>query len=134
MSVHDNEFRVTPANIGRKNECCARQAIIANWGTVPDWSPYRGEVIEEAITLHQNNHFNPNHYVGPRKFMLHDTSQTVAWSAWRAAPYAQDAGSTLELRRSAASGFWRPHRRTGAPGDRAPPWATKGAKPGPQPR
>jgi hypothetical protein len=95
VSVHDNEFHVNPANIGCNNSFCARQAILSNWGTYPDWSPYEGKVIEDAITSSQNNHFGNNHYVGPWRFMAHDTGIEMAFSAWQAAPYEQDTGSTI---------------------------------------
>jgi hypothetical protein len=95
VSVHDNEFHVTPANIACTNDLCARQAIISNSGTSPAWSPYLGTVIEDAITFDQNNHWSGNRYFGPWRFMTHDRSNVIAFAAWQAAPYSQDSGSTF---------------------------------------
>ncbi|HEY5956539.1 MAG TPA: right-handed parallel beta-helix repeat-containing protein, partial [Polyangiaceae bacterium] len=94
VSVHDNEFRVAPAEIGCKNSYCARQAIISNASTA-DGVPYRGASVEDAITFSRNNHFSNNRYVGPWRFMAHDTSVELDFAEWRMSPYDQDAGSTL---------------------------------------
>jgi hypothetical protein len=52
-------------------------------------------VIQDAITFSQGNHWSNNRYVGPWRFMAHDTGTEMAFAAWQAAPYGQDAGSTL---------------------------------------
>jgi hypothetical protein len=96
VSVRDNDFRVAPDAIGCTGELCARQALISNAGTSPSWSPYLGTVIQDAITFEQNNHFSNNRYFGPWRFMAHDTSVTLDFAAWQAAPYHQDQSSTLE--------------------------------------
>jgi hypothetical protein len=95
VSVHDNEFYVAPANIACTSDLCARQALIANWGTSPSSSPYMGKVVEDAVTFDQNNHFSDNRYFGPWRFMAHDTSVDLDFAAWQVAPYGQDSGSTL---------------------------------------
>jgi hypothetical protein len=95
VSIHHNEFRVTPSAIGCINNWCARQAVVANFGTFPSWSPYQGEVIRNAITFNQSNRWTSNTYVGPWQFMARDTDTTLSWNAWRAAPYNQDVGSTI---------------------------------------
>lgn len=46
--------------------------------------------------LGQNNRFSDNSYFGPWRFMAHDTSNTMDYAEWQAAPYAQDEGSSLE--------------------------------------
>jgi hypothetical protein len=94
VSVKDNEFHLDPANIGCSNSYCARQAMISNTGSVSG-SPYTGTVVEDAVTLHQNNHFANNRYFGPWRFMAHDTGVELDFSAWQAASYGQDVGSTL---------------------------------------
>ena len=43
---------------------CGFNGIFSNWGTYPSWSPYKGAVIENAITFHQNNVFADNTYTG----------------------------------------------------------------------
>ncbi|MEW1866660.1 right-handed parallel beta-helix repeat-containing protein [Streptomyces caelestis] len=74
---------------------CDRMAVLANYGTYPDWSPYQGERVAEAITLEQHNRWRDNVYVGPWTFVVHDPSRTLDFGQWQGAPYRQDAGSTL---------------------------------------
>ena len=74
---------------------CGRRAIFSNYGTVPSWSPYKGDTIIKAITYNQGNVFSNNTYVGSWNFMPQDTSYFVSPSLWKAAPYNQDAGSTF---------------------------------------
>jgi hypothetical protein len=73
---------------------CGRNAIFSNYGTYPSWSPYKGDVITKAIAFNQGNVFGNNTYVGPWAFMPVDTGHQLSPSAWKAAPYNQDAGST----------------------------------------
>jgi hypothetical protein len=51
-------------------------------------------VITKAITFNQGNVFSNNTYVGTWSFMPVDTGHYLSPSAWKAAPYNQDAGST----------------------------------------
>ena len=60
VEVYQNEFHLTPANIGCTNDFCARQALLSNRGTSPSWSPYLGTSISNAITFSQNNRFRNN--------------------------------------------------------------------------
>jgi hypothetical protein len=95
--VTNNEFRITPANVNNCNTSyCGHMAIISNYGTYPSWSPYMGTVIQTAITFNQNNKWLNNKYYGPWQFMTQETGSLKSWSAWRAAPYSQDAGSTIQ--------------------------------------
>ena len=97
VSVHDNEFHFDPAKIKdcAGSQSCGQQGIFSNYGTYPDWSPYKGTVIEDAITFHQNNAFANNAYFGPWGFTAYDQSQKMGFETWQAAPYNQDAGSTM---------------------------------------
>ncbi len=70
-------------------------ALLSTFGTFPAWSPYKGEVIEDAITFKQDNHWQDNTYRGPWRFVVHDSGRVVPAAQWQAAPYAQDAGSTF---------------------------------------
>jgi hypothetical protein len=70
-------------------------ALLSNYGTYPDWSPYRGEAVQEAITFEQDNRWHDNTYIGPWTFVAFDTSRMLDPSQWRAAPYEQDEGSTF---------------------------------------
>ena len=95
VAVHHNEFRITPSAIGC-NTWCARQSVVSNYGTYPSWSPYKGDVIRTAITFNQNNKWYANTYVGPWIFLAFGTdSPPLSWNQWRAAPYGQDASSTI---------------------------------------
>jgi parallel beta helix pectate lyase-like protein len=96
VDAHDNEFHVTPANIGCTNDFCTRQAILSNWGTLPSWSPYMGPSISNAVTFSQNNRFRSNRYFGPWRFVARDTSVDIDFASWQAAPYGQDPGSTMQ--------------------------------------
>ncbi|WP_394824571.1 right-handed parallel beta-helix repeat-containing protein [Pendulispora albinea] len=96
VAVHDNSFRLTPANVPgcAASELCAVQGLFSNWGTYPDWSPYKADMIMNDITFKQNNVFARNEYVGPWKFMPYDQSGTIDFATWQKAPYNQDKGST----------------------------------------
>lgn len=98
VSVHDNLFHLDPTNLSgcTPSAACGLQGMFSNWGTYPDWSPYQDDVIEDAISLHQNNQFSHNTYVGPWQFMVHDQGNVLSPQDWQAAPYAQDADSTFQ--------------------------------------
>jgi hypothetical protein len=97
VSVHGNEFHFDPAKIEgcAGSPSCGQQGVFSNYGTYPKWSPYKGETVEDAITFHQNNLFTDNSYFGPWGFTAYDQSRKLSFGEWQAAPYGQDAGSTL---------------------------------------
>jgi len=95
VAVHDNSFAFDPTAVGCTNGLCGRMAILSNFGSQPSWSPYQGQVIEDAVTLHQNNVWSNNAYTGTWGFMAHDTGVALSAAGWTAAPYYQDAGSTF---------------------------------------
>ena len=70
-------------------------AVLSNVGTFPDWSPYRDQVVQEAITWRQDNRWHDNTYTGPWTFMAHDTGVLLRPTQWQADPYNQDRGSTF---------------------------------------
>ncbi|KFU75472.1 hypothetical protein BB31_41185 [Amycolatopsis lurida NRRL 2430] len=92
VNVHDNVFRSAPDCTG----LCGRMAVLANYGTYPSWSPYRGNVVSEAVTFHQDNEWFSNTYVGHWSFVAHDASRSLDVTAWQAAPYRQDPCSTFD--------------------------------------
>ena len=94
VQVHHNVFKINPANIGCSSHLCASQAILSNYGTWPAFSPYKGPVIQDAITFNQNNRFYSNTYVGPWRFVAYETSRVLDFNTWRSGPYHQDPGST----------------------------------------
>jgi len=69
--------------------------------TTPVWTPYQGTAIEDAVTFGQGNSWHNNTYSGPWQFMALDTRKTISFDVRRAAPYSQDAGSTLTQTASA---------------------------------
>jgi hypothetical protein len=69
--------------------------VLSNYGTYPDWSPYKGERVAEAIIRRQHNRWHDNVYLGPWTFVVHDPSQVLGVRKWQGAPYRQDAGSTF---------------------------------------
>lgn len=92
VRVHHNTFSRTGSATG----CFAnRMAILSNYGTYPSWSPYRGEVVQQAITLRQDVRWRDNSYTGPWAFVLASTGATYTAAQWRAGPYLQDQGSTF---------------------------------------
>jgi hypothetical protein len=94
VDIHDNQFNVDAAAMGC-DSMCSRMAVLANYGSYPDWSPYRGEGIRDAITLDQDNHWRDNHYVGPWTFTVRDPETTVPTGQWQSTPYLQDQNSTF---------------------------------------
>lgn len=97
IRVDGNEFRHNPANLGNCSSAyCGRMALVASWGTAyPSWSPYLGTSIQDAVTFTRNNRFTNNRYYGPWRFTPYDAGRNVSFATWQAAPYNQDAGSTL---------------------------------------
>jgi hypothetical protein len=94
VNIHGNTFSFDPGRLGC-TAFCGRMALLSNFGTFPDWSPYKGYVVADAITFGQDNHWHGNSYAGPWSFVVHDTSRTVDARAWQAQPYGQDACSSF---------------------------------------
>ncbi|MFD7875635.1 right-handed parallel beta-helix repeat-containing protein [Streptomyces sp. NPDC059766] len=94
VDIHDNRFVLDKSVVGCTVKC-DRMAVLANYGTYPEWSPYQGERVAEAITGTQHNRWHDNVYVGPWSFVVHDPSRILDSAQWQAAPYRQDAGSTF---------------------------------------
>jgi len=94
VDIHDNRFTLDKTVIGC-TEKCDRMAVLANYGTYPDWSPYQGDKVAEAITRTQGNRWHDNVYTGPWVFVAHDPSRVLDATQWEAAPYQQDSGSTF---------------------------------------
>jgi nitrous oxidase accessory protein NosD len=97
LRVQHNTFRLDPSRLGapcRPRHGCGFVVLASQWGSYPDWSPYQGAMVEEAITLHQDNVWSANRYVGPWRFQVKELWNMVGWDEWRAAPYGQDRGSS----------------------------------------
>ncbi|MFI6526552.1 right-handed parallel beta-helix repeat-containing protein [Streptomyces uncialis] len=97
VDIHHNRFVLDTSVVGCTAKC-DRMAVLANYGTYPDWSPYQGDQVSEAITLKQHNRWHHNVYVGPWEFVAHDPSRVLDFGQWQSAPYQQDADSTLDPR------------------------------------
>ncbi|GAA1134188.1 right-handed parallel beta-helix repeat-containing protein [Kribbella jejuensis] len=100
VRVHDNVFSLDPDNLGDKcasRSGCGYNGIFSNWGTFPEWSPYKARTVEDSITFHQGNRFFSNTYSGPWKFMVHEQGNAVNWAAWQGAPYGQDQDSVIKV-------------------------------------
>jgi Right handed beta helix region len=95
VHVHDNTFTFTPPAAGCTRGLAGRIALLSNYGTFPDWSPYKADVVKQAITFTQDNRWWNNSYTGPWKFVVFDTGRTLDAAAWQAEPYKQDSGSTF---------------------------------------
>ncbi len=94
VDIHNNRFVLDTSVVGCTVKC-DRMAVLANYGTYPDWSPYQGDRVAEAITGKQHNRWYDNTYVGPWKFVAHDPSRVLDSGQWQGTPYRQDAGSTF---------------------------------------
>jgi parallel beta-helix repeat protein len=88
VSVRENLFEMDKQAVGCSE--CGRNAIIANWGTDPSWSPYQQDVVRQAITFEQNNTFADNTYTGDWSFYAYDESVSLTFAQWSTAPYYQD--------------------------------------------
>jgi hypothetical protein len=95
VEIHDNRFSVDPTRIDCR-EMCARMGLLSNYGTSPDWSPYKAEAVEQAITFHQNNRWYANRYDGPWTFVPEEASKVVEPTRWQGTPYQQDQGSRFD--------------------------------------
>ncbi|EPH44203.1 right-handed parallel beta-helix repeat-containing protein [Streptomyces aurantiacus] len=97
VDIRANRFVLDTSVVGCTVKC-DRMGVLANYGTYPDWSPYQGERVAEAITRKQHNRWRDNVYIGPWKFVAHDPSRVLDFVQWQNTPYQQDTGSTLDPR------------------------------------
>ncbi|QCX73830.1 hypothetical protein C9F11_00635 [Streptomyces sp. YIM 121038] len=95
VDIHDNRFVLDTAVV-KCTEECGRMAVLANYGTYPKWSPYKGKRVADAITHKQRNRWHDNVYRGPWSFVAGDQSRKLETGQWQSAPYQQDAGSTFD--------------------------------------
>jgi hypothetical protein len=94
VDIHQNRFLLDPAVVGCQ-VTCGRMAVLSNYGTYPDWSPYKGDVVQKMITFDQANRWHDNTYGGPWTFISYETSRVLGIGEWQGAPYQQDTGSTF---------------------------------------
>ncbi|GGV42046.1 right-handed parallel beta-helix repeat-containing protein [Streptomyces spectabilis] len=96
VDIHDNRF-VLDTSVVKCGAECGRMAVLANYGTYPKWSPYKGKRVAEAITLKQHNRWHDNFYRGPWSFVVGDPGRKLDPAQWQSAPYRQDADSVFDL-------------------------------------
>ncbi|MGB3440892.1 MAG: right-handed parallel beta-helix repeat-containing protein [Actinophytocola sp.] len=94
VHVRENTFEFDSETPGCLS-LCGRMAVVSHYGTYPEWSPYKGWLVSDAITFEQDNRWYDNSYYGPWTFVAHDTSRSLTIDAWLAAPYNQDTCSTF---------------------------------------
>ncbi|MBO1415291.1 right-handed parallel beta-helix repeat-containing protein [Streptomyces sp. FH025] len=94
VDIHDNRFALD-TSVVRCGAECGRMAVLSNYGTYPDWSPYKGKLVSEAITLKQDNRWHDNVYRGPWSFVADDPGRPLDSAQWQGVPYQQDTGSTF---------------------------------------
>ncbi|MFF2040599.1 right-handed parallel beta-helix repeat-containing protein [Kitasatospora sp. NPDC058170] len=94
VDIHDNRFTLD-TSVVKCAAACGRMAVLANYGTYPDWSPYQGKRVAEAITLKQDNRWHDNAYRGPWNFVVDDPGRRLDSAQWQGMPYQQDTGSTF---------------------------------------
>lgn len=93
VDIHDNTFELDP-NVVHCHDTCGRMALLSNFGTYPNWSPYHGDVVQQAITKRQHNTWHDNTYVGPWSFVSGDTDNVQDPFQWQGEDL-QDTGSTF---------------------------------------
>jgi parallel beta-helix repeat protein len=98
LDIHDNTFKLDPAavNGGCPTKYCGHMGLLSNYGTYPDWSPYKGDVIQKAIVHSSNNSWHDNTYTGPWQFVPTDMGNLISPAQWVGPQYGQDAGSTFD--------------------------------------
>ena len=97
VEVHHNIFNFVPAKVdgGCPTDYCGHSGLLSNWGTYPDWSPYKNDVIQKTIVFKSNNKWHDNTYTGPWQFKVIDMGNKISIQEWTHAPYSQDTSSTF---------------------------------------
>lgn len=84
--VSDNLFNMNDSAVaGCKGvtNSCGENGIFSQSGTSPNWSPYQGLAIANAITASQNNHFKDNTYTGQWEYMYYTLGAVLPFAQWR---------------------------------------------------
>lgn len=98
VKVHDNTFVLDTDHLPPRctyARGCGFSAVMSNYGTYPDWSPYKGTVVQKAITFRQGNSFYDNTYRGDWRFMVLEQGSALTFGEWRGQPYGQDQRSRI---------------------------------------
>lgn len=92
VDIHDNTFTALPASFGCVAGRSNRMAVLSNFGTYPDWSPYKGTVVQRAIVEEQSVVWRDNTYAGRWSFVVGNVGQVLDRAGWTA---RQDEGSSF---------------------------------------
>lgn len=92
VDIHDNTFTAAPASAGCVAGRSNRMAVLANYGTYPEWSPYKGTVVQRAIVDDQDVRWHDNAYAGTWGFMVGNVGQVLDRAGWTE---RQDKGSSF---------------------------------------
>ena len=95
IEVNNNEFHFDDTVVPCAGTYCGAQALIATGADNMPWSPYTVSGIQNDVMFNNNNNFHDNTYVGNWKFAK-GYGETVNLATWKAAPYSQEDGSTIE--------------------------------------
>ncbi|MGO1073317.1 right-handed parallel beta-helix repeat-containing protein [Lysobacter sp. CA199] len=96
IEVTGNEFYFDPAVVPcGSSSFCGAQALYATGENNLSWSPYTVQQVQSDVMFNNNNRFANNHYYGPWRFAKR-YGEAISFSAWQAAPYLQDTGSTTD--------------------------------------
>lgn len=95
IDVSGNEFRFDPAAAPCSSDYCGVQALLATGADNLPWSPYTVAAIQDEVMFGAGNHFADNRYYGPWLFAKRWGGR-IGFAAWQAAPYLQDAGSSID--------------------------------------
>lgn len=98
VDINHNTFAFDPSavNGGCPTKYCGHMALLSNYGTFPDWSPYKKDVIQKSIVHESNNSWHDNTYTGPWQFRVADMDNFTSPAQWVGPQYGQDAGSTFD--------------------------------------
>jgi nitrous oxidase accessory protein NosD len=96
IEVSGNEFRFDPTAVPcGSSDYCGVQALLATGANNLPWSPYTVAAIQDEVMFGAGNHFADNRYYGPWQFAKR-WGERIGFAAWQAAPYLQDAGSSID--------------------------------------
>ena len=96
IEVTGNEFYFDPAAVPcGLSSYCGAQALYATGKDNIAWSPYTVTQVQNDVMFNNGNRFANNHYYGPWRYAKR-FGEAIGFSAWQAAPYLQDAGSTTD--------------------------------------
>lgn len=89
--VEQNTFVLEASEVARcsADQGCGFNGLFSNYGTYPEWSPFKGYAVADDITFKQNNVWRDNTYRGPWSFMVRTAGEVVPWRTWQLRPTAR---------------------------------------------